>query len=89
VVLILSSLRSKFLYSNAGLALEGNDPRDPTHAAFGDNEPVEKNSLRKTSTTGAFLLKNTYTTQQLLVPMRRSPMRDLSLLQDPRASRAS
>ncbi|PMD61953.1 amino acid transporter-like protein [Hyaloscypha bicolor E] len=22
--------------------LEGNDPRDPTHAAFGDNEPVEK-----------------------------------------------
>lgn len=28
--------------NNAGLALEGNDPRDPTHAAFGDNEPVEK-----------------------------------------------
>jgi hypothetical protein len=27
------------------LALEGNDPRDPAHAAIGDNEPVETQLL--------------------------------------------
>jgi hypothetical protein len=31
--------------SNAGLALEGNDPRDPSHAILGDNEPVETQLL--------------------------------------------
>ncbi|KAN0090425.1 Transmembrane amino acid transporter domain containing protein [Hyaloscypha variabilis] len=31
--------------NNAGLALEGNDPRDPSHAILGDNEPVETQLL--------------------------------------------
>ncbi|KAE9365930.1 amino acid transporter-like protein [Stipitochalara longipes BDJ] len=31
--------------NNAGLALEGNDPRDPSHAVLGDNEPVETQLL--------------------------------------------
>jgi hypothetical protein len=31
--------------SNAALALEGNDPRDPSHAILGDNEPVETQLL--------------------------------------------
>jgi hypothetical protein len=31
--------------NNAGLALEGNDPRDPSHVAVGDNEPVETQLL--------------------------------------------
>jgi hypothetical protein len=31
--------------NNAALALEGNDPRDPAHPAFGNNEPVETQLL--------------------------------------------
>ncbi|KAE8452521.1 hypothetical protein EG329_000424 [Mollisiaceae sp. DMI_Dod_QoI] len=31
--------------NSANLALEGNDPRDPAHPAFGDNEPVERQML--------------------------------------------
>jgi hypothetical protein len=43
--MVLSSSHPNLLCSNAGLALEGNDPRDPAHAAIGDNEPVETQFL--------------------------------------------
>lgn len=46
--MVFSCHTSNLASSNAGLALEGNDPRDPSHAVIGDNEPVETQLLHNT-----------------------------------------